>query len=839
MEFMSRAIELAGIYFTTGVRWFFLILSLFILARQIRSLLQARNPSEIWAYLGCPDDTTVPLTHWENLIGRSRGCDVILNLNSVSRSHGTLIRDSDGIWKYNDLNSKNGSAINGIPVTKPTILKAGDVLTIGGSDFTLYPVSLEERMANIEKRKKRTHPVSPWPSLAALTLFQFLMCVQFKVALAEDFPPQLPFAAGLLCVLMWTYVIIMRFFKRVGFEMEIIAFYLSTLSLAVTASAYPSTVLKQSICICLGVGLFFGLCWFLRDLNRAKRIVYIMMGISVLLLIINLAFGTMKYGASNWVSIGGMSIQPSELVKIVFIYVGAATLDELQQRKNLLIFMAFSVFCLGCLALMGDFGTALIFFVTFLIISFLRSGDFSKIILILGASGLMGMMVLRFKPYISKRFDTWGHVWDDPTGGGFQQVQTMTASASGGLPGLGAGNGKFSQVAAAPTDLVFGLLSEEWGLIIAILAVLCIITLGVFAVRSIIAGRSTYYSIAACAATSMFIFQTILNVFGSIDLLPLTGVTMPFVSSGGTSMIASWGLLSFLKAADTRQNASFAIKLDKKGEFENELEGGGLENPEDIFAAVDGNQGGYHEEYGRRGYDRSNYDRGGQRSASSREEYERARASEPSGKRSHGLRKRNDDTTIISSSSSRPHKQIKYENISDDEFFNNLDHIRPGDSFSERYERLSPTPSPAKSGQRRSGTSSRKPASGASASRSGQQKPAGSQQRSARSSSQSARSSAQTSSRSSSQGSARPQSQQPQRTASQRPAGRSGAAQKSAAGQRAARFSAGSQPSRSAAGSQTRTQSQRQAPQRPLQNRKPQEESHQLTLEDIFGGDKK
>ena len=709
MEFMSRAIELAGIYFTTGVRWFFLILSIFILARQIRSLLQARNPSEIWAYLGCPDDTTVPLTHWENLIGRSRGCDVILNLNSVSRSHGTLIRDSDGVWKYNDLNSKNGSAINGVPVKEPTILKAGDVLTIGGSDFTLYPVSLEERMANIEKRKKRTHPVSPWPSLVALTLFQFLMCVQFKVAPGEDFPPQLPFAVGLLCILMWTYVIIMRFFKRVGFEMEIIAFYLSTLSLAVTASAYPSTVLKQSICICLGVGLFFGLCWFLRDLNRAKRIVYIMMGISVLLLIINLAFGTTKYGASNWVSIGGMSIQPSELVKIVFIYVGAATLDELQQRKNLLIFMGFSVFCLGCLALMGDFGTALIFFVTFLVISFLRSGDFSKIILILGASGLMGMMVLRFKPYISRRFDTWGHVWDDPTGNGFQQVQTMTASASGGLPGLGAGNGKFSQVAASPTDLVFGLLSEEWGLIIAILAVLCIITLGVFAVRSIIAGRSTYYSIAACAATSMFIFQTILNVFGSVDLLPLTGVTFPFVSSGGTSMLASWGLLSFLKAADTRQNASFAIRLDKKGEFDNELEGGGLENPEDIFAAVDGNRGGYQENRNYRNYDHARATGTSGRSGTPGRSDASGRSGTPGspGKRSHGIRNRNDDTTIISSTSSRPKRQVKYENISDDEFFNNLDSIRPGDSFSERYDRVSPTPSSAKKPQGRTSSSGR------------------------------------------------------------------------------------------------------------------------------------
>ena len=563
-----------------------MILAIFILIRQIRSLLQSRNPSEIWAYLGCPDGSSVPLTHWENLIGRGRGCDVIINLTGASRSHATLIRDSAGVWRYNDLNSKNGSKINGRTVKGPTVLKGGDVLTIGGSDFTLYPVSLQERMANIEKRKRRTRPVSPWPSMVALTLFQFLTVIQFKVALGDEFPANLPVAFALLCVLMWFYVIFMRTLKRTGFEMEIIAFFLSTLSLAVTASAYPGSVFKQAVCVVLGVALFFGLCWFLRDLNRAKRIIYILMGASVILLMLNLIMGTVRNGSMNWVSIGGFSFQPSELVKIVFVYVGAATLDELQQRKNLTIFMGFSVFCLGCLAIMGDFGTAIIFFVTFLVISFLRSGDFSKLILIVGAAGLMGLMVLRFKPYVGARFASWGHVWEDPTGGGFQQVQTMTAAASGGLPGLGAGEGNLSDIFAASTDLVFGILSEEWGIVIAILAVLCIITLGVFAVRAIIAGRSTYYSIAACAATSMFIFQAILNVFGSVDLLPLTGVTFPFVSSGGTSMIASWGLLAFLKASDTRQNASFAIKLDKKGEFEPELEGGGPEDPEEIFRAI-------------------------------------------------------------------------------------------------------------------------------------------------------------------------------------------------------------------------------------------------------------
>lgn len=594
MDFITRTISNMGnMDFTTVARWVFMILALFILARQIRSLIQVRNPSEIWAHLSCPDGSNVPLTHWENLIGRGRGCDIILNLKSVSRSHATLIRDSEGVWKFNDLNSKNGSAINGVPVNGPTVLKGGDVLTIGGADFSLYPVSLQERMQNIEKRKSRTRSLSPWPSLVALTLFQFLTVIQFNFSLGEECPDSLSVAFGLISILMWAYVIVMRMFKRVGFEMEIIAFFLSTLSLAVTASAYPGSVLKQAICVCLGVGLFFGLCWYLRDLNRTKKITYIIIGASVVLLAANLILGITKFGSTNWLSIAGFSFQPSELVKIAFIFVGAATLDELQQRRNLTVFMLFSVFCLGCLAIMGDFGTAMIFFVTFLIISFLRSGDFSKLILTVGAAGLMGLMVLRFKPYIATRFETWGHVWEDPTDGGFQQVQTMTSAASGGLPGLGAGEGNLSDVGAAATDLVFGILAEEWGLVIAVLAVICIITLGVFAVRSIIAGRSTYYSIAACSATSLFIFQTILNVFGSVDLLPLTGVTFPFVSAGGTSMIASWGLLAFLKAADTRQNASFAIRLDKRGDFdeyeeyEDELGGEGYYDAAEFMRELD------------------------------------------------------------------------------------------------------------------------------------------------------------------------------------------------------------------------------------------------------------
>ena len=113
---------------------------------------------------------------------------------------------------------------------------------------------------------------------------------------------------------------------------------------------------------------------------------------------------------------------------------------------------------------------------------------------------------------------------------------------------------------------MFATISEEWGLLLAVMTVLCIVALGVFPIRTARVARSSFYSIGACTAASVLVIQTILNCLGTLDILPFTGVTFPFVSNGGTSMIGAWGLLAFVKAADTRQNASFAVrmKVEKK-----------------------------------------------------------------------------------------------------------------------------------------------------------------------------------------------------------------------------------------------------------------------------------
>ena len=554
-------------WFTTLVRFLFPILALMILIRTIHSLLTVPCLPEVWAYLTLPNGAQEPLTHWENILGRGGNSDVILNYPVVSRQHAALIRREDDTWTAYDLGSKGGVTVNGRAVADSAPVQYGDVIGLGGVETVLLPLSPEEK-AQRRQRRRAYRPVSPWLGLILLTVFQVLTAVQLTISEGANATAVIPLTFLLLTGVMWLYFLVLRACRQVGFEMETIAFFLSTLSLAVTASSNTGALLKQFLCVAMGLAGFLVLGVFLRDLDRAKKIRWLMAGAAMALAAVTLLPGVpTQYGAANWLTIAGVSVQPSELAKICYIFAGAATLERLFHKRNLGLFILLTGVCLGCLALMSDFGTAAIFFVTFLVIAYLRSGDWATLALICGGGVFAVLTILSVKPYILSRFATWGHAWQNASvGSGYQQTRTMSAAASGGLVGVAPGEGWLHNVAAGDTDLVFGMLCEEWGLIIALLAVGSVITLAVFAVRACRAGRSSFYVIAACAATSMMVFQTCLNVFGAVDILPLTGVTFPFVSNGGTSMISSWGLLAFLKATDTRPNASFAIRLPSRRE---------------------------------------------------------------------------------------------------------------------------------------------------------------------------------------------------------------------------------------------------------------------------------
>jgi len=550
---------LVGTWYTAVVRVLFPILAVLILYRAVRSLLKVPHVPEIWGQLSLPNGTAMFLTHWENILGRGKTADVRLNYPSVSRQHAALCRDEDENWTIYDLDSKGGTAVNGEPVDCSAPVQLGDTITLGGVPVVFLPQTVEER-EKLEAQRQTEQPAVIWPSFAWLSLFQLLTCLQLIIAEGRIVNMMVPVSFLCLTGTMWLYYIALRLTHCIGFEMETIAFFLSTLSLAVTASSAPASLLKQFVSVLLGLALFLILGVFLRNLARVQKYRWRMAAAAIGLLGITLILGNAKYGAVNWISIGGISFQPSEIAKICYIFAGAATLERLFHRRNITLFIVLTGVCIGLLGLMSDFGTAAIFFVTFLVIAYLRSGDFATLSLICGGAVFGAGIILRFKPYILSRFASWGRAWEAASTTGYQQTRTMSAAASGGLFGMGAGNGWLQRVAAADTDLVFGILCEEWGLLIALLAVGSIITLAVFAVRACHVGRSSFYVIAACAAGALLVFQTCLNVFGSVDLLPLTGVTFPFVSNGGSAMMAAWGLLAFLKATDTRERASFAIR---------------------------------------------------------------------------------------------------------------------------------------------------------------------------------------------------------------------------------------------------------------------------------------
>ncbi len=562
LSLVQQSRETYAAVFLAVSRYLVPALGAWLLLHCARPLISFRREPEIWAWLKFTDGTQVAVTHWENVIGRAKSSDITVALSTVSRNHAVLTRYDDGSWTITDASSKTGTWVNGERVDIRAIGE-GDVISIGGVDMELQPITKRQEQL---QSQLRTGGSSGWSGLLGLLILTLLQAVMLTGFLLNG--PEEEFGAyflgfGAVAVCQWGLFFFYLAIRRRSFEVETLAFFLCTLGAAAIATVKPGELGKQSAAMVLGVLMFLLIGWSLRDLERAKRFRYLAVLAGVGFLVVTLLFGKEYYGAKNWLVIGNLSLQPSELSKVCFVYAGASTMDRIMNKRNLILFIAYSVVICGLLALMNDFGTALIFFCAFLIIAYLRSGSMGTIALACTALGFAGVLALRIAPHALSRFATWRHIWDDPFNSGYQQTQAIMCIASGGLFGLGPGNGYLQKVFAADSDIVFATVSEEWGLLVAVQMVLAISALGLFAIRTSRVSRSSFYCIGGCTAAGILLIQASLNCLGTVDILPFTGVTFPFLSNGGTSMIGAWGLLAFVKAADTRQNASFAVRFHK------------------------------------------------------------------------------------------------------------------------------------------------------------------------------------------------------------------------------------------------------------------------------------
>lgn len=504
----------------------------------------------------------VPVLFWENSIGRSKGSDICVRDPAVSREHCVLLRRQEG-WLVSDIGSKGGTYVNSKRTRDRTQVLIDDEITVGSTTFILKRGDeFQDRIRPSWFFSKASNKGSlqPYKLMMLITFFHLFMTVEACFTNdIQDYEPFKIFVA--LELVLWGFFLVSYLvFERINFELEALASFLTGIGVILLVRQEMRSAYVQLIAATIGIVLFCFIVKFIENPDRVNAWRMTIMVGAVGLLLINLVFGTVTNGAQNWIRIGSITVQPSEFVKVAYIFVGAAALDRLQTKRNFIEFIIFSAVCVGALAIMGDFGTALIFFTTFLLIAFMRSGDIKTLMLALVAVVFAGTLVLKFKPYVADRFATWGHAIEYAQEGGYQQARVLTYTASGGLSGVGVGNGYLKYVGASESDLVFGLVAEEMGVIVAFSIAAAIVALAFYARAITTRSRSTFYSISACCAAGLMVIQSALNIFGATDILPLTGVTLPFISAGGSSMIACWGLIAFVKAADERTYSSRRLK---------------------------------------------------------------------------------------------------------------------------------------------------------------------------------------------------------------------------------------------------------------------------------------
>ena len=551
-------LHIAGDVLTAVMRYLAPALAALLLLRCAIPLLTFRQEPEVWGWLILPDGERKALKHWENLVGRHRKCDVLLELPTISRNHCVLTRYDDGSWTVTDTDSKGGVLVNDKQVSIG-VLRTGDKLNLAGLELIFEPISPQQAKVLFGRRPKAPGPGSGLFNLILLTIFQAASCMAFLLTDSGTHGRDMILGFGGIAAAQWLLFFLYLLMRSSAFEVETLAFFLCTMGMAAICTVVPGEAVKQLIAVILGLFIFLAVGWALRNQERAKVIRYLAGAAGVALLAVTLVFGKEINGAKNWLIFGDHSFQPSELAKICFVFVGASTMDRLLHKRNIVLFIAYTVMLCGFLALMNDFGTALIFFFALLLIAYMRSGSVGTIAVACTALGFAGVIGVKLAPHAMRRFTTWRHIWEDPFGAGYQQTRALICIASGGLLGIGVGQGKMKHIFAADSDMVFATVSEEWGLVMGGLCVLCIVILALFALRCAPVSRSSLYAIASCTAAGILLVQTIFNTLGTVDILPLTGVNFPFLSNGGSSMMSVWGLLAFIKAGDTRRNASFAV----------------------------------------------------------------------------------------------------------------------------------------------------------------------------------------------------------------------------------------------------------------------------------------
>lgn len=420
------------------------------------------------------------------------------------------------------------------------------------------------------------HNIKPLLLLVLLNAVGMLLIMLKGFDTAED----MAILCGIMCLLCIVTYVIITLCNLGDTYLFIIISMLSSVGIIMQSRINPDNGIRQMMLYLLGVGFFFVTLLLYRWLHKYfRRWTLIYWGISIALFLMTAIFGTVRYGSKNWIVIAGVSIQPSEFIRILFVLSLAAIftnarkaakskkngLSDLEQKKmrrmRLGIAAAIAFSNAMCLFLQREWGIALLFFAIYL--SYLYIYGESR--LFFGANILMVMAAayvgVRFMSHIQVRVETWLDPFKDITGKGYQITQSLFAIGAGGFAGSGIGSGSPYFIPVVSSDFIFSAICEEMGVLGGVAIIMLYFLLVYRGFKIALSSTNEFNKAVSVGLSVMLGIQTFIIVGGVTKLIPLTGITLPFISYGGSSMITTFIVLGMLQAISSM-----------KGEVTDEIE---------------------------------------------------------------------------------------------------------------------------------------------------------------------------------------------------------------------------------------------------------------------------
>ena len=308
----------------------------------------------------------------------------------------------------------------------------------------------------------------------------------------------------------------------------------------------------------VGIVLMFASYGIFRAIKVWDRMKYFYMVMTALLFVTTLVFGKTINGSRNWIVIAGRSFQPSEIIKLFYAFTLACGFAKnvtsekdsptwiLGVKRHEWELMIYVYMCLGFLVIQREWGTAVLFALMYFSMMILYDTDLRLKLINLCLATVGGIGGYLFTDHIKVRITTWLDPWADATNKGYQITQSLIAIASGGFFGTGLGNGDPYLIPEVHSDFIFSAICEEMGLFMGVAIIILYFMFSYRGVKIALKSKSEFNKALSLSLVTSFAFQTFIIVGGVIKMIPLTGITLPFVSYGGSSMVSCFIILGIL-----------------------------------------------------------------------------------------------------------------------------------------------------------------------------------------------------------------------------------------------------------------------------------------------------